>query len=380
MQTAEPGTPCLLLDRARLARNLARMRTRVRRLGVALRPHLKTAKNAEIARLALGDEGGGITVSTLAEAEYFLGHGFDDMVYAVGVEPSKLVAAAALIRRGAQLTLLLDNPTAAEAVAARGAALGVRFPVLIEIDSDGARAGVAPDSPELLAIARLLRDGSGATGGAEVAGVLTHAGASYRGTSIAAIRAMAEQERRAAVTAAAALRAAGFEAPVVSVGSTPTMTFAENLDGVTEARPGVYMFQDLVIAGLGACEIDDIALSVLTSVIGHQPRAGLLVVDAGWMALSRDQGTQGQAVDQGYGLVCDASGRPLGDLIVRSTTQEHGLVGRRDGQPLHVGRFPVGTRLRILPVHACATAAMHEAYHVIENGAVVARWERCRGW
>jgi D-serine deaminase-like pyridoxal phosphate-dependent protein len=376
LQTSALTTPCLLLDRARLERNLARMRARVRRLGVALRPHMKTAKNVEVARLALGDEGGGITVSTLREAEYFLGHGIADIVYAVGIDPAKLDAAAALIRRGAKLTLLLDNVTAAEAVAARGAALGVRFPALIEIDSDGARAGVESGSPALVAIARLLRDG----GGAEVAGVLTHAGASYRCTSIASVRAVAEQERRSAVGAAAALRAAGFDAPVVSVGSTPTLTFAESLDGVTEARPGVYMFQDLVIAGLGACEVDDVAISVLTSVIGHQPRAGLLIVDAGWMALSRDQGTHGQAVDQGYGLVCDASGRPLGDLVVRATTQEHGLVGRRDGQPLHVGRFPVGTRLRVLPVHACATAAMHEAYHVLEDGEVAARWVRCAGW
>jgi len=166
----------------------------------------------------------------------------------------------------------------------------------------------------------------------------------------------------------------------VSVGSTPTMTFADRLDGVTEARPGVYMFHDLVMAGLGVCEIDDIALSVLTSVIGHETRRGMLIVDAGWMALSRDQGTADQSVNQGYGLVCDINGRPIGDLIVRETNQEHGLVGRRDGQPLHVGRYPIGTRLRILPIHACATAAMHAEYQIIEEGSVNARWARCTGW
>jgi D-serine deaminase-like pyridoxal phosphate-dependent protein len=339
MHVGELTTPGLLLDRARLERNLARMRTRLRRLGVSLRPHMKTAKCIEVARMALGEEPGGITVSTLGEAEYFLRNGIGDIVYAVGIAPGKLDVIAGMMRRGASVTLILDHALAAQAVAERGAALGVRFPVLIEIDSDGAHC-----------------------------------------KSISAIRAMAEQERRSAVSAADALRAAGLKAPMVSVGSTPTMTFADRLDGVTEARPGVYMFHDLVMAGMGVCEIDDIALSVLTSVIGHQARRGMLIVDAGWMALSRDQGTADQAVNQGYGLVCDMNGRPIGDLIVRETNQEHGLVGRRDGQPLHVGRYPVGTRLRILPVHACATASMHTEYQVIDEGQVSARWARCAGW
>jgi D-serine deaminase-like pyridoxal phosphate-dependent protein len=376
LHLGELPTPCLLLDRAKLERNLSRMRTRMRRLGVSLRPHLKTAKCIEVARLALGDEPGGITVSTLGEAAYFVEHGIGDIVYAVGIAPGKLDAVAGLLRRGAQVTLILDSVLAAQAVVERGAALGVRFPVLIEIDSDGARAGVPPDADALLAIGRVLEGSAGA----ELRGVLTHAGASYHCRSIAAIRAMAEQERRCAVSAAEALRAAGLKAPVVSVGSTPTMTFADRLDGVTEARPGVYMFHDLVMAGLGVCEIDDIALSVLASVIGHQARTGMLIVDAGWMALSRDQGTAEQSVNQGYGLVCDANGRPLGDLIVRDTNQEHGLVGRRDGQPLHLGRYPVGTRLRILPVHACATAAAHDRYHVLVEGRSETQWHRCRGW
>ena len=377
MHLGELPTPCLLLDRAKLERNLARMRTRLRRFGVSLRPHLKTAKSIEVARRALGDEpGGGITVSTLGEAAYFLSHGIGDIVYAVGIAPGKLDAVAGLLRRGAQVTVILDSVLAAQAVVERGATLGVHFPVLIEIDSDGARAGVAPDDDALVAIGRVLDEGNGA----ELRGVLTHAGASYHCTSIAGIRAMAEQERRCAVSAAETLRAAGLKAPVVSVGSTPTMTFADRLDGVTEARPGVYMFHDLVMAGLGVCEIDDIALSVLTSVIGHHARSGQLIVDAGWMALSRDQGTSDQSVNHGYGLVCDSNGRPIGDLIVRETNQEHGLVGRRDGQPLHVGRYPVGTRLRVLPVHACSTAAMHHEYRVVEDGRADLTWSRCGGW
>ena len=126
--------------------------------------------------------------------------------------------------------------------------------------------------------------------------------------------------------------------------------------------------------------MDEIALSVLTSVIGHQPTRGWLIVDAGWMALSRDRGTQAQRTDQGYGLVCDADGVPVGDLVVASVNQEHGIVARRDGAPLDVGRWPIGTLLRILPNHACATAAQHDRYHVLDNGGVAAAWPRFGGW
>ena len=128
-----------------------------------------------------------------------------------------------------------------------------------------------------------------------------------------------------------ALRARGHACPVVSVGSTPTATFAESFDGVTEVRTGVYMFQDLVMAGLGVCAIDDIAISVLASVIGHQRDKNWIITDAGWMAMSRDRGTQKQKIDQGYGVVCDAAGMPIDDLIVVDANQEHGIVARRDG-------------------------------------------------
>jgi D-serine deaminase-like pyridoxal phosphate-dependent protein len=165
------------------------------------------------------------------------------------------------------------------------------------------------------------------------------------------------------------------------VGSSPTATFAERLDGVTEVRAGVYMFFDLFMTGLGVCNIDDIALSVLTSVIGHQPDRNWIITDAGWMAMSRDRGTAKQRVDQGYGVVCDLAGRPIDELIVSDTNQEHGIVADRRGGPIDLSRFPVGTLLRILPNHACATAAQHPQYHVIAGEPVVeAVWPRFSGW
>jgi D-serine deaminase-like pyridoxal phosphate-dependent protein len=368
---AELPTPCLLLDLDRMEANVSRMRAQLARCGVPLRAHVKTCKSIEVAQRMMESPSGPIAVSTLREAEQFLAHGVTDILYAVGIAPGKLDAVVALRARGAELSLVVDNLESARAVAARQA----EIPVLIEIDSDGHRAGVRPGDTLLLQLAAEL------AGGARLLGVMTHAGASYECTSDAAIARMAEQERSAAVTAAERLRAAGYAAPVVSVGSTPTATFAQQLSGVSEVRAGVFVFQDLVMAGLGVCDLADIALSVLVSVIGQRPDKGWVLTDGGWMALSRDRGTAKQRVDQGYGLVCDLDGRALEPLIVADTNQEHGFVRRRDGERWDSGAISVGTRWRILPNHACATAAQHDRYHVLRGGSeVVATWPRFGGW
>jgi D-serine deaminase-like pyridoxal phosphate-dependent protein len=177
------------------------------------------------------------------------------------------------------------------------------------------------------------------------------------------------------------LAADGIENDIVSVGSTPTATFGDSFDGVTEVRVGVYMFQDLVMAGLGVCAVADIALSVLVSVIGHQAERSWIITDGGWMAMSRDRSTSAFPVDQGYGLVCDAAGRPVGDLIVTSCNQEHGIVVRRNGGAINLADFPVGRLLRILPNHACATAAQFDAYHKIDaHQCVTSTAPRLNGW
>jgi D-serine deaminase-like pyridoxal phosphate-dependent protein len=353
------------------------MRSVLARAGnAALRPHLKTVKSVEAARRLLPG-GGPITVSTLLEAERFAAAGFDDILYAVGIAPAKLERVLALRRKGVDLALVTDDIEAAKAVAAASRAAADRIPVLIEFDSDGNRAGVSPDEPDrLVAIARAL-----AEGGAEPRGVLTHAGASYGARSPEGLRAAADQEVRAARLCAATLRAAGFAAPAVSIGSTPTALSARDLTGITEVRAGVYAFFDLVMAGIGICSVDEIALSVLATVIGHQTEKGWILVDAGWMAMSRDRGTADQEVDQGYGLACDEHGRPYPDLVMAGANQEHGILAIRDGSQAALPDLPVGSLVRILPNHACATAAQHESYQVIgESGEVVACWPRFNGW
>ena len=362
-------TPALVLDRPRLLLNIDRMRGRLTALGVPLRPHVKTAKSADAVRLAVAGQPGGVTVSTLKEAEYFLEHGFTDILYAVGIVPGKLAHVADLQRRGARMMVILDSLEMAEAAAEQAAALGATFEVLIEVDTDGGRAGVRPDDPRLVEIGRRLH----AAPGTELRGVMTHAGLSYDADAAEAIRAVAEQERAGAVAAAEALRAAGLPAPVVSVGSTPTALFAERLDGVTEVRAGVYMFMDLVMARLGVCGEKEIALSVLATVIGHRRDLGTILLDAGGLALSKDARQGG-----GYGHLVDvANGAPL-NLTVASVNQEHGLVPAADAD---FARLPIGSQVRILPNHACMTAAAHERYHVVDGGAEVTdTWERCNFW
>jgi len=390
MKLADLQTPCLLLDEQRMDRNIARLQQQLRRLGVPLRPHLKTAKCIEVARRLMPTAAGPATVSTLREAEQFAAAGVRDVLYAVGITPAKLPRVLGLRKSGIDVAVILDTPDQARAVAAASREAGERIPALIEIDADDHRAGLRPGDATLIEVGRILHEA------AQLRGVMTHAGGSYDRPGAEAFVAAAEQERAAVVSSAEALRRAGLPSPVVSVGSTPTALFARDLTGVTEVRAGVFVFQDLVMSGLGVCGIDDIAISVLGAVIGHQREKGWILTDAGWTAMSRDRGTARQAVDQGYGVVCDIAGRPYDDLVMTSTNQEHGIVAIRSGSKAKLPDLPVGSLLRILPNHACATAGQHDRYHVIGGNGIAGRdstsrtvtaaddvaavWPRFSGW
>ena len=369
-------TPAALVDVGRMQANITRMQARMDALGVKLRPHVKTSKCVEVVRRQIEAGARGITVSTLKEAEAFFDAGIDDILYAVGIAPAKLPRALALRRRGCDLKLVTDSVAGAEAIARSGREAGEVFETWIEIDVDGNRSGIPPEGDALLAVGRALHDG-----GARLGGVMAHAGASYGCDTAEALRAAAEQERAGTVRAAERLREAGLPCPVVSVGSTPTALSAESLEGVTEVRAGVYVFFDLVMHNIGACTMDEIALSVLTEVIGHQEDKGWAIVDAGWMAMSRDRGTQHQRQDYGYGQVCTEAGTPIAGYIVDSTNQEHGVVARVGGIDTAIAeRLPVGTRLRILPNHACATAAQFPEYQSVLPKGGIETWPRFQGW
>lgn len=367
-------TPAFLLDRGRLQKNIDRAEARARELKVAFRPHLKTAKSHDVARLIPSASSHGITVSTVKEAEYFGARGVD-MLYAVCITPDKLARLAAVAARGAIVRLAVDSEAAVEGVTAGARELGTTFDVLVEIDSGEHRSGLKPGDARIVELARRLFD-SAVT---RFNGVYTHAGHAYETTDADEIRAIAEAERVSVVSSAEAIRAAGVPCEIVSVGSTPTMTFAAHLDGVTEVRAGVWVFHDLYQAALGTCTLDDIAATVLTTVIGHQPEHGTILVDAGGMALSKDRSTQalGPDGDCGYGLVADVQGNLIEGLKVEDAFQEHGLIR---GPAVDFDRHPIGSRLRILPNHSCMTAGAYAKYVVVDGSEIVGEWGRVNEW
>ena len=369
-------TPSLILDQAKMEANIARMAARIGALGGVLRPHVKTNKSMDVTRKVI--EGGhvaGITVSTLGEAAYFFENGVSDIMYAVGIAPNKLDRVASLMAKGCDIKIVLDNEDMAKLVAEDGAKRGIAYKVLIELDTDGHRSGADPKGDALLSIGGLLHNSDGAS----LVGVMTHAGESYNCQTPESLLNIARQERDLTVHAATRLREAGYECPVVSVGSTPTALAVDDLAGVTEVRAGVYVFFDLVMAGVGVCRPEHIAVSVLSSVIGYQKDKGWAITDGGWMALSRDRGTADQSVDYGYGMVVNAQGEHFGDLALIRANQEHGVVGALSGEtPFEA--LPLGGMVRVLPNHACATAAQYSKYYVVDGDRVVAEWPRFSGW
>ena len=372
MDLYELKTPSLILELGVVRRNAERMAGRVRSLGAKLRPHVKTHKCAEVARIQT--EGGGpITVSTLAEARAFAERGFRDVTYAIPIEPGKFEEAMDLAESLDRLALITDDagtpPLLNEAARRRG----TKLDLFLKVDCGYHRCGVEPSSPEALEIPRRIADSSHL----RFAGILTHAGHSYHARSREEILSVARHERDSMLSLAGELRSAGLPVPEISIGSTPTISCIDRLEGVSEVRPGNYVFYDAFQATLGSCGFEDCALSVLSAVVHRDRTRRKVVLDAGAIALSKDRGAVELDPSCGFGRVLDLEGRDLG-LRVESLSQEHGMVTVEDDSALE--RLHVGARVRVLANHSCLTAAQHEHYNVIEDGRVVDRWKIFRGW
>jgi D-serine deaminase-like pyridoxal phosphate-dependent protein len=360
------------VDLDAVERNVETMARRMEALGVRLRPHVKTHKCAELGRLQSPD--GRITVSTLAEARHFADHGFRDITWALPLDPQRLPEIAELTGRLDAFHLLLDDIRTLDALESYAATQGARFSVFLKVDCGYHRAGVDPQDPRALELVRRMAS----SGAVRFAGILTHAGHSYTCRTDDEVAAVAEEERRVMADFAAELRRLGLEAPEVSVGSTPTMTRVRSLEGVTEARPGNYVFFDLHQEAIGSCRRRDVALSVLTTVVGCYPERGQLVLNVGSLALSKDRGAIHVPGFDGYGELVEVGGGAIEGLRLISLSQEHGQV--RTASPELARRYPVGTRLRVLPNHSCLTAALFDRYHVVRGERVVEEWKPVRGW
>jgi len=361
-------TPCALVDREVVDRNTARMARRAANLGVRLRPHVKTHKCAEAARLQVRGHSGAITTSTIEAARWFAGQGFDDVTWAVPLSPGRLAEAMELIRGGCRLGLLLDDPAALAALEEAGGAQVV--PVWLKVDCGYGRAGVDPDGDAGPALAlRLHRSPR-----VDFRGVLAHAGHSYAAASVDEVRRIAGQERDVTVHFAERLRRAGIPVPGVSVGSTPTAVHAPHLRGVTEIRPGNYVFFDAFQAAIGSCELADVAFTVLTTVIGRHPDRHQLVLDAGALALSSDPGPVHVDPACGFGRLLDLDGQELPGLRLTRLSQEHGQARVEDPRLLDL--LGIGDRLRVVPNHSCLSAALFTSYVVVERNTPIGQWLR----
>ncbi len=360
-------TPALLLHLDVVERNVAYMAARARQLGVALRPHAKTHKCVELGRLQLEQGARGLTVSTLVEAEVFARAGFEDLTWAFPMDPSHISHARRIAEEtGSTLRVVVDDERTARALAGSG------LHVWLKVDCGLHRAGVDPASPYALSVAREL----GEERGLVFDGIVSHSGHAYRTTSKPEAAAVAESERSVMVGLAERVRKEGVPIREVSVGSTPAMAAAEHLAGVTEARPGNYVFYDRTMVLIGCCEPADVGVTVLATVVSHQPGAAHFIVDAGALELSKDPGPA-HVAPQAMGAV-----RGAPEVTVATLSQEHGLI-RAESPAALDGRFQVGTQVEIVPNHSCLTVPLFDEYHVIrgtgDGSQEVDRWRVERG-
>ncbi len=375
MRWNELPTPAALVDLDRFEANCAAFTDRAAELGVRLRPHVKTHKTVEGARLQVAGCFGGVTVSTLAEARGLAAAGFGDLTWAVPVDPRRLPEVADLLASGVRLGVVVDHPSTVAEASACATARGVRLPVWLEVDCGGARTGLDPSSRTAVELAVRITGSPGL----ELSGLLTHAGQAYRARGRDEVRRAAVEERDAVVGLARRLEASGIEVAEVSVGSTPTLAADEDLTGVTEARPGNYVFFDAVQLALGSCAVEQIAFTVSATVIAVHPERGRLVLNAGALALSRDPGPTHLDPDCGFGILLDpGTGAVMYGWRLEALSQEHGVV--RAVGPVSWDHLPIGTVLRVIPNHSCLAAAGHDRYHVVRGAEVVGEWRPLRGW
>ena len=357
------ATPAALVNADVLSANVAAMALRARAVGAALRPHFKTHKSVEIARLQRAAGAVGFTVATLREAEALAAAGIDDLLLAYPPVGSwRLERLEALLER-ARVTFLVDGKVAAAAVGELARRLGATLPCLWEVDCGAGRCGTEPGPPSVVAAQRALD-----LPGVELDGFLTFPGHVYRSRTSAEVDAAVTDEQEAAHATLAAARAAGLTVQTLSGGTTPTAWRARSGGVLTELRPGNYVFHDATQVALGVAEPAQCALTILATVVSR-PAPGRIVVNAGSKALGSELMTPNT---RGYAVL---AGVP--DVHVAALYEEHGLIEAGDA----LAHVAVGDRVELVPNHACVAANLHRAF-VLRRGEEIVNVVELdgRGW
>ena len=354
MNVSELDTPALLFDLDVVERNIAEMAEVARAAGASVRPHTKTHKCPEIARMQVEAGASGITVAKLGEAEVMVRAGFDDILIAYPIWGSQKLARLRALMERAHIRVSLDSVDVAEGLGRLAGDRRGSVEVLVEVDTGHHRLGRPPGEPTVELVAQIAR-----VPGVEVAGLLTHAGHAYQAASPEQLHEIAEAEGRDLVRTAELCQAAGVTIREISVGSTPTARVVARVGGVTEFRPGTYVFNDVQQMRLGVATEQTCGAKVLATVVSR-PDGERFVIDAGTKCFTSDGG-DGPPFP-GRGVV---SGRP--DLVLDFLTEEHG-VGHGPG-------VRIGDRLEVIPLHVCSAVNMFDTTYGVRGGEIVREFE-----
>ena len=373
----EIATPALIVDANRIQRNAEAMTARAHLLGVKLRPHLKTCQSLPVANLLLGEDWDTAAAATLMDVRIYFEAGLKNIRYTSPFAPTSVAAVAPLIREGLHFEAIVSDQDLAALLGLEAKRHGVVLNLVIELTvQNGERSGVDHGSEAFIALAKFIDQHPHLALVGIYADASSAAGHEERAKRIAAI----EHHRETLAEAQKTLAGIGISVGTVSIGSTPALTEALSLNGVTEACAGLYGFQDLEQHRAGLARLNEIAITVLATVIQHCDKTGRIFIDAGSLTLAQDACDSYPDKEHGFGLVTsvhDASPLGPGDIVVTSFSQEQGVIARRNGEPVPTDELPVGARIRILPNHACVTVAVHRGYHVVSaDGTVTDYWPR----
>lgn len=358
MNVTDLDTPVPLVDLPRMERNIRRMADFARQAGVHVRPHIKTHKIPALAHAQLAAGARGITVAKLGEAEVMADAGITDILICYPIVGSDKLGRLAHLARRVHITVALDSLEVAQGLADAARRHGVHFDIYLEVDSGLNRCGLPPGEP----VADLAVQVAGLKG-ITITGVVTHAGHALRAGSPEERDAIGRYEGECVVETKARVEARGIPLREVSVGSTPTVRISGRVNGVTEIRPGTYIFNDYMEMCVGVATEDDCALTVLSTVVSR-PAPDRVIVDAGSKCLSSDFHGMTDRMS-GYGYL-----KGSGGTLVARLSEEHGVMVLKDGQP----DLAIGDRVEIIPNHVCASVNLFDTLYGVRDGEVEVSW------